>query len=112
MRGRPSICAAGVLLALAACSTSSDVTVDAPASAATSPGDTTAPPDSGSPSPGTSPGTSTVSWGPCEPSDSYDVEGWECGTVEVPLDYSLEGGDTITLALSRLPAADSSRRIG
>ena len=31
--------------------------------------------------------TATVDWKPCPASDDYEVEGWECGTVDVPLDY-------------------------
>ncbi|PRY34527.1 alpha/beta fold hydrolase [Umezawaea tangerina] len=38
--------------------------------------------------------------------------GAECATVEVPLDWGLPGGEKITLAVSRLSAADPARRIG
>src|SRR4051812_35336518 len=38
--------------------------------------------------------------------------GAECGTVRVPLDWAEPDGDRITLAVSRLPAADPDRRIG
>ena len=39
-------------------------------------------------------------------------KGWECGTVDVPLDYAHPDGKTITLALTRLPATDEATRIG
>lgn len=38
--------------------------------------------------------------------------GWECGTVTVPLDYDDPGGETIDIAVSRLPAANEDERIG
>ncbi|MEO6082083.1 MAG: alpha/beta hydrolase [Umezawaea sp.] len=38
--------------------------------------------------------------------------GAECGEVRVPLDWARPGGDRITLAVSRLRAADPDRRIG
>jgi pimeloyl-ACP methyl ester carboxylesterase len=53
-----------------------------------------------------------VEWGECEPSDDYDVTGWECGTVEVPLDYDDPSGRTISIALTRAPATDEATRIG
>ena len=39
-------------------------------------------------------------------------DGFECATARVPLDYDHPRGPTISLALSRLPAGDPSRRIG
>jgi pimeloyl-ACP methyl ester carboxylesterase len=39
-------------------------------------------------------------------------DGFECATARVPLDYDRPNGRTITLALTRLPAADPDRRIG
>jgi pimeloyl-ACP methyl ester carboxylesterase len=41
-----------------------------------------------------------------------DAANAECGEVTVPLDYARPGGRTITVAMSRLPAKDPSRRIG
>ncbi|WNV84083.1 alpha/beta hydrolase [Umezawaea sp. Da 62-37] len=38
--------------------------------------------------------------------------GARCATVRVPLDWARPGGERITLALSRLSAADPGRRIG
>ena len=40
-----------------------------------------------------------------------DLGPFECGTVQVPLDYDTQSG-TISLSLVRLPAADPTRRIG
>ncbi|MCU0266917.1 MAG: alpha/beta hydrolase, partial [Actinomycetia bacterium] len=37
---------------------------------------------------------------------------FECTTIEVPLDYDQPTGQTIELALVRLPAGDPERRIG
>ena len=44
-------------------------------------------------------------WSDCE-------DGFECARVAVPLDYADPGGETIELALVRLPAADPAQRIG
>ena len=37
---------------------------------------------------------------------------FQCGTVQVPLDYAAPNGPTISIALTRLPAADAAHRIG
>src|SRR6476620_9415614 len=37
---------------------------------------------------------------------------FQCGTVQVPLDYAHPDGAKITLALTRLPATDPAHRIG
>lgn len=37
---------------------------------------------------------------------------WECATLRVPLDYADPAGDTIDIAVTRLPAGDPARRIG
>lgn len=47
-------------------------------------------------------------WGSCGP----DLAAFQCATAEVPLDYDRPFGRTISLALTRLPAADPGRRIG
>lgn len=39
-------------------------------------------------------------------------DGFECTTMRVPLDYENPGGEQISLALVRLPAADQKRRVG
>jgi pimeloyl-ACP methyl ester carboxylesterase len=38
--------------------------------------------------------------------------GFQCTTIQVPLDYAQPGGTAITLALIRLPALDPAHRIG
>jgi pimeloyl-ACP methyl ester carboxylesterase len=52
-------------------------------------------------------GTNKIAWSPC----NKDLGPFECGTVQVPLDYDTQSG-TISLSLVRLPATDPSRRIG
>jgi pimeloyl-ACP methyl ester carboxylesterase len=55
----------------------------------------------------------TLDWGGCgdiDPPEGIDVSRHECATLEVPVDYADPGGDTIELALTRLPAAED--RIG
>ncbi|TAK57742.1 MAG: alpha/beta hydrolase [Dehalococcoidia bacterium] len=37
---------------------------------------------------------------------------FQCATLDVPIDYNHAGGKKVTLALTRLPASDSSQRIG
>ncbi len=51
--------------------------------------------------------TPTVAWQPCEGQDRF-----ECATVPVPLDHDDPDGDTIDIALIRLPAPAAARRIG
>jgi pimeloyl-ACP methyl ester carboxylesterase len=51
------------------------------------------------------PGTGTIDWEDCG-------GGFECGTLEVPLDYDDPSGETIELALTRQPALDPDARIG
>jgi pimeloyl-ACP methyl ester carboxylesterase len=71
---------------------------------------------------------STVAWKPCPtysdealrvmvPPDRLDqfkklLARQECGTVSVPLDYSKPHGRQITVALTRLKAADQAHRLG
>jgi pimeloyl-ACP methyl ester carboxylesterase len=53
-------------------------------------------------------GPSKVAWSKC-----YREFGpFECGTVQVPLDYGDPRGATISIALARLPAGDPAHRIG
>src|SRR5260370_39728194 len=56
-------------------------------------------------SPSPSPESTTVSWTGCG-------NGFQCGTLAVPLDYSNPAGDTIKIALIRKPATDTAHRIG
>lgn len=48
--------------------------------------------------------TPVIDWQPCNLG--------ECATVALPLDYDDPTGDTIDIALTRIPARDPSRRIG
>jgi pimeloyl-ACP methyl ester carboxylesterase len=58
--------------------------------------------------PGDAAAVSGVSWSSC-----YVRTGpFQCATVRVPLDYARPGGETIAIALTRLPATDPQRRIG
>ena len=106
MRGRLPLCVVVVLLG--ACSASSAVTVGPPADLSATAGE---PSTSTAETTGAGP-VAPVDWGECEPSDDYDVAGWECGTVDVPLDYADPSGRTITVAPTRAPATDDSTRIG
>jgi pimeloyl-ACP methyl ester carboxylesterase len=49
-----------------------------------------------------------ISWSKC----FAEFGPFECGTVQVPLDYDGSAGGTISIALVRLPATDASHRIG
>src|SRR4051812_30746642 len=49
-----------------------------------------------------------VGWSTCH----ADLGPFECGTVQVPLDYGQPNGAKISIALVRLPASDPARRIG
>ena len=57
--------------------------------------------------------TSALTWGDCPqfaagvPVDPRQ----QCGTVRVPLDYRQPHGRSITVAVSRIPAADPGRRL-
>ena len=50
-----------------------------------------------------------VAWSPCYREFGL---GFQCGTVQVPLDYDNPAGATISIALVRLPAGDPAARIG
>jgi pimeloyl-ACP methyl ester carboxylesterase len=49
----------------------------------------------------------TVDWAPCARSSHA-----QCGTLEVPVDWSRLRGQKVSLAVARRPASDPSRRIG
>jgi pimeloyl-ACP methyl ester carboxylesterase len=59
-----------------------------------------------------------IQWHKCQrgPSDTggqeLDKAGARCADIKVPLDYAHPGGRTITIAISRLAADPSARRIG
>lgn len=79
--------------------------------------------------PATAEAAPAITWGSC-PEYSGEVLAWlgladeqvpvfralmartDCGTIEVPLDHDRPGGRTITLALTRVRAADPAHRAG
>jgi pimeloyl-ACP methyl ester carboxylesterase len=114
MRGSTFLSVVVGVVTLVACSTSAGVHVSAPPSSVESP--TTESPATTMTPPGTGassePSTAPVDWGTCRPSDLYDVDGWQCGTIEVPLDYGDPAGQTIKIALTRHAASDDAERLG
>ena len=50
----------------------------------------------------------TIAWSKC----FSQLGPFECGTVQVPLDYDSPNGASISIALVRLPATDQAHRIG
>jgi pimeloyl-ACP methyl ester carboxylesterase len=56
-------------------------------------------------SPSASPSSTAIAWTDCG-------AGFQCGSVQVPLDYTHPDGETIGIALNRKPATDPSHRIG
>ena len=50
----------------------------------------------------------TISWKDC----SNETTTFQCGTVTVPVDYDHPDGQTITIALKKLPASDSNAEHG
>src|SRR3989442_11569032 len=62
-----------------------------------------APTASSSPSPSFSAGK--IAWTDCG-------SGFQCGSLQVPLDYMHPNGRTISIALTRRPATDTAKRIG
>lgn len=53
----------------------------------------------------------TLSWRSCD-DPRLDPAGAQCAEVTVPVDYSAPRGETMTVAISRLPATDPARRHG
>ena len=56
-----------------------------------------------------------LEWGPCPaatPEEEEALAGYECSVAEVPLSYREPHGQTIELALGRLPALDQEHKIG
>ncbi len=54
------------------------------------------------------PSTPKIAWSPCY----RDLGPFECGTVQVPLDYSQPDRAAISIAMVRLPASDQAHKIG
>ncbi|MFZ4719241.1 MAG: alpha/beta fold hydrolase [Ilumatobacteraceae bacterium] len=95
MRAGTRVLLAAALLAVAGCSSGAGVTA-------------TARDAGGDAAPDTSDGgqlVDSMEWGPCT-DDAVTDDTLECGTLTVPLDHSNPGGDTIDLALVRVPATD------
>ena len=94
---------------MAACSSSSNVTSKDAASnsvedTAASVVDTTPPAtDADTTTPDTVPSTATIEWGSCDDPEVTEAD-LECATLAVPLDYDQPAGETIDLALVRVPA--------
>jgi pimeloyl-ACP methyl ester carboxylesterase len=57
---------------------------------------------------GAAAGPGKIAWSKCYP----QFGPFQCGTVQVPLDYDNPNGATISLAVVRLPATDPAHRIG
>jgi len=93
---------------LAACSTTGSdaapTTTKAPATTTSRPKGTTSTTGASSTTT-TTPGQQELDWKDCD-------GGFECATLEVPVDYAKPAGDTLDLALARRPATDASERIG
>jgi pimeloyl-ACP methyl ester carboxylesterase len=56
-----------------------------------------------------------LDWGPCPAADPLEAEllrEYQCATAEVPLSYREPHGQSVKLALGRLPAADPAQRLG
>jgi len=114
-RRRQTVAALGVAVAMLAACSSSGVRV---AKSDNHPPDTTTP-DTTTPdtSPDTSPDTTVevgpVSIDPVEWNDCADYPApWQCGRIDVPLDYRDAAGEQLSIAMIRLPAAEPSKRIG
>jgi pimeloyl-ACP methyl ester carboxylesterase len=72
----------------------------------------TVPSATASPPPASGTGSAAVpqlDWASCA---GEGLDAFECATAVVPLDYDKPRGKQITLALTRLPAGDPSRKIG
>jgi pimeloyl-ACP methyl ester carboxylesterase len=104
--GTRLILAAGVLT-LAACTTTNGVSVTERAATANTDGSSPGTTDAGGTS-GTTPttGVGTLDWGPCH-DDAVTETDLQCATLTVPLDHSKPNGDTIDLALVKVPASSS-----
>ena len=102
MRAGPRLFIAATLLTLAGCSTDAGVIATERSSADTT--DTGAP---GNTDPGgTDPGNGdpgTLKWAACD-DDAVSDEELECATLTVPLDHGAPDGETIDIAMVRVPA--------
>lgn len=74
-------------------------------------------PSTAAPSPATRPLSALEqqrpTWGPCsEAQEELNAAGAQCAKVTVPLDYSVPGGRTLEIAVSRIKAKASAQRRG
>ncbi|GHE45203.1 peptidase [Streptosporangium violaceochromogenes] len=57
-----------------------------------------------------------ITWGPCtdlkRQSPGAPKAELRCGTLKVPLDYAKPGGETLNMAVIRIPATEPAKRIG
>ena len=53
----------------------------------------------------------SLTWRPCD-DPRLDPAGAQCAEVTVPVDYSAPQAETMTVAISRLPATDPEKRRG
>ena len=56
---------------------------------------------------GTLPANQTVQWVSCSVVDEPTLE---CGTIDVPLDYTSESSEVLTIPLVRVPVNDSTAK--
>jgi pimeloyl-ACP methyl ester carboxylesterase len=113
MRTGLAICVVGMLV-VAGCTADQDVTAtrSRPAGPTSDPitsDPDTSTPDTSAPDTSDDADTDSLAWGSCQ-DDSANEPALECATLTVPLDYDQPDGDSIDLALVRLPATDD--RIG
>ncbi len=96
------------LLVLSACSTSGNAVAPTTNNPRPTTSTTTQPATTSSSTTTTSttiPGAQKLAWTDCD-------DGFQCASLEVPVDYAKPAGKRLTLALTRRPATNSSRRIG
>lgn len=51
----------------------------------------------------------SIDWGPCS---GADLEAYECASVDFPKDYGRPRAGTVSVAITRIKAQDSARRLG
>jgi pimeloyl-ACP methyl ester carboxylesterase len=54
----------------------------------------------------------TIAWAPCPEAQAGTTPNLECGTLNVPLDWSAPAGEKITIGLMRSKATDTAHRLG
>ncbi|MFI6843231.1 alpha/beta hydrolase [Kitasatospora sp. NBC_00085] len=129
-RTLPAAVAAALLAGCTSSAGSTDAASGTPSPAATT-GTPTAPPTT-SPAPTATPTPTTrptgaadpalkpfygqqIAWAPCadDPTtDKVDESAVQCGTLKAPLDYASPAGETIDVAVVRVPAAKQDQRVG